>query len=357
MKKIIKSLGRELFGLKWFGRRFKLHQERYYRRNRWRLTFDLILIITIIILAAIAISAWRYRPNVSVLVNQNLPERPEIDLNNPPLEISLKTATSSSLKEAIKAKINLHNQASTVIQDLNISFSVSTPGFNVQKIVYDDNQTGKQIKIAALEASSNQEIEAKIYLTGSGSRTVRWQADISYSVFGQIIKKTIALEDLKLEAIIKTSASLYYNSPQGDQLGMGPLPPLAGLPTDYFAFIRLESDSALEDVICRAKLATNVELGDDRSLLAGDFNYNQSSRQVVWKIGAISADNPYRLGFAIRFIPDNEQVGKTPILISDIACFGHDSLTNAQLKTTTSALDSSLKDDPINQGLGTVERQ
>lgn len=358
MKNIFKALGRELFGLKWFGRRFKLHQERYYRRNRWRLAFDLILIIAIIVLATMAISAWRYRPNVSNIINQALPERPEINLNNPPLEISLDASKVAVPGEAVKVKIKAHNQAETVIQNLVISFSAGTPGFSVKKIVSNEkDQPNKQLKIEALEASSSQEIEADVYLAGSGVRTIRWQADISYSVFGQTIKKTIALDDLKLEAAIKTSASLYYNSPQGDQLGLGPLPPIVGLPTDYWAFIRLESDGNLEEASCRAKLAANVELGDGRSLLAGEFNYNQDSRQIVWKIGTIAADEHYRLGFALRFIPDAEQAGKAPVLISDIACFGRDPLTGSQLKASASALDASLKDDPINQGLGTVEQQ
>jgi len=320
MKNILKALGRELFGLKWFGRRFKLHQESYYRHNRWRLAFDLILIITIIILATMAISAWRYRPDVSNVINQSLPERPEIDLNNPPLEISLDTPEVAIPGEAIRVKVKVRNQAETVIQNLSISFSASTPGFNVGRVaVNGKDQANKQAKIEALEASSSQEVEAEVYLGGGGARTIRWQADISYNVFGQTIKKTIALNDLKLEAAIKTSASLYYNSPQGDQLGLGPLPPIVGLPTDYWAFIRLESDGALEEVSCRAKLAANVELGDGRSLLAGEFNYNQASRQIVCKIGAITAGDPYRLGFALRFIPAAEQAGKTPVLVSDIA--------------------------------------
>jgi len=348
---------------KWASRR-----ERFYRKNRWHLILDITLVIIIILLIAVAVTLYFYRPVASNIINQPLPERLELDLNNPPLVVDFSVATSSfNLGEGTELKINLNNGSKIPASDIKIDLLPLDKNFTISKLelVGANNETvkaeikNKQLIISSLGAGKNKEIKIKVYFKNNNSaiRTIKWQAQEEYSVKGQLIKGSVALPDLYLNAELKAQAAIYYNSPQGDVLGSGPLPPLVGLPTNYWVFFEVKSAGEFKNLVFSAKLPKGVELTDKRSLLAGDFLYNVSSRQVIWKIQELkNQSDSYRVGFEIQFIPEDKQVDKTAILLSGLKSYAHDSLTNNDSYLELADLSTNLDFDKINKGAGKISR-
>lgn len=343
---------------RYFGNRF----ERFYLKNRWHLIFDLSLItVIILLLASVIVFSW-YRPEIGQLFRPNATST-ELDLNNPPLDLDFSLDEKKlELADGMALKIKLSNLSDISLKNVKINLLTVERNFSVLKL---ENQeatsgvlvSGTAIKINALAAQENQELNVKVYFknqTGS-SRTVKWQAQVEYFIGSQVVKETVTLPDLNLTAELLGTAKLYYHSPQGDQLGSGPLPPIVGLPTNYWVFFEAEATGDFNDLVFSAKLPKGVEITDRRSLLGGDFKYNSSSRQVVWTVSELKpALDGYRLGFEIQFIPTETQLAQKPVLISEIRYHAKDALTGEEQQGTVSTLTTNLDFDKISSGQGEV---
>lgn len=363
---------RELFKRKhkwlknnWFTRTFLRGRARFYRMSRSHIALGIFLGMIMVLLIVASIMFFLYHPSVMNIINQPLPERIELDLNNPPLAYNFTASVDYfSNDEAIELKINLHNDGQIPISDIKINFSTLDKNFLINQIdlVSDNIESGivmnnKKLLINSLGADENKEIAIKVYFKNNNlaARTVNWQAQTEYTIRKQVVKELIDLPNLYLKAELQAQAVIYYNSPQGDMLGTGPLPPLAGLPTDYWAFFDVKSSGEFKDLVFSAKLPTGVELTGARSLLAGDFSYNASSRQIIWKIPELKnqGDN-YRIGFEIQFIPNEQQVGSSATLLNNIQCYALDTLTNSEKTLRLQDLSTNLDFDKINKGSGVI---
>ena len=90
------------------------------------------------------------------------------------------------------------------------------------------------------------------------------------------VKQEEAINQNKIEPIIDKKIVLnvrsagYYYSPQGDQLGIGPLPPMVDIQTNYWIFWQIGNfNSDLENFTLTAQLPENIVWTGKKSLLAG----------------------------------------------------------------------------------------
>ncbi len=162
-------------------------------------------------------------------------------------------------------------------------------------------------------------------------------------------KKTIS--DLKVQTAI------YYHSPQGDQLGSGPIPPIVGIPTTYWLFFKADNNgNEVGDFLMSAKLPNNVVFTGNKTLNAGTVSYQADRHLLIWKINSLAKDKSYySAGMEISLTPTQKQVGQNCELVNTINYSANDLEAeveiNGSLKNMTSALDF----DKINQGQGKVE--
>lgn len=351
----------------WFKRRWLNRCERFYRKNRWHLVLDISLGIIIILLITTVIALYFYHPSVKNIIDQPLPERLELNLNNPPLIFDFSAAASSFNDNGdVELTVKFNNSGKIAINDIKVDFLTLDKNFSVNQIKLADSgdESGIEINnrklvLGLLNAGEGREIKINVRFKNNNPaiRTVKWQAQEEYLIKGQIIKESLSLPDLYLKSELKAKAVIYYNSPQGDELGSGPLPPLAGLPTNYWVFFDVESAGEFKDLVFSAKLPAEVELTDRRSILAGDFSYNPSSRQIIWKIPELkNQDDGYRAGFEIQFMPNDKQVGGAAVLLSGAQCYARDSLTGAESHKKLDDLDTNLNFDKINKGAGIIGR-
>jgi hypothetical protein len=306
---------------------FRSRFERYYLKNKWHLVLDLSLLITILILITTLIALVSFRPPVSDISAPNHqisdPLTPPIDINNPPLSlVSTVNKDIISRQEDVKLSITLKNDGSSDISDVALIFEPLDDNFSLSSLEKSNNDENFSIrgnKISGLEikaeSSKNIELIVNFKEKTASTRTVKWQAISEYILNSQPFKQSIQLPDLKLIADMSFNGGAYYTSPQGDQLGIGPLPPVVGLPTRYWVFWEVEGSDDLKDVVVSANLPRGVTLTDQRAVLNGELAYQPDNQKITWKIAQLkSADGPARLKFAVELVPSENQVGKSPIL-------------------------------------------
>lgn len=338
-------------------------RERFYLKNRWHLILDYSLGIIILLLVGIIITLSIYQPKIDK-TTVNIPiQNDAIDLNNPPLSFSFTPSVKSiKLNSPLELKINFKNSSQLNIYDVKATLLIIDKNFSIDRIEktkdsLDLEVINNQLILSSLSAKENRELSVLVYFKDKTKldRIIKWQSQSEYAIQGQLFKELISLPDINLAAELEASARAYYNSPQGDQLGSGPLPPVVSLPTNYWVFFDVMSAGDFKNLVFSAKLGKEVELTDRRSLLSGDFKYNSASRQIVWTVPELkNQSDSYRVGFEIQFVPTEAQLNKTPFLISDIKYYAHDNLINGDNSGELPSISTNLDYDRINKGQGKV---
>ncbi len=338
-------------------------RERFYLKNRWHLVLDYSLGIIILLLIGVLISLFAYQPKIEKTESGVQIQGHTIDINNPPLSFVFASgAKSVSINKPLELKIIFKNSGQLDIQNVKTTLLIIDKNFSIDKIEKTNNSldleiVNNQITLRSLGANENRELGVLVHFKDKTkvSRVIKWQVQNEYSVQGQIIKELFDLSDVNLAAELEASAKAYYNSPQGDQLGSGPMPPAISLPTNYWVFFDVISAGDFKNLVFSAKLSKGVELTDRRSLLSGDFKYNSASRKVIWTTPELkNQSDSYRIGFEIQFVPTESQLDETPILISDIKYYAYDSLIGGENSGVLPDISTNLDFDHVNKGLGKV---
>lgn len=341
---------------------FRGRWERFYLKNHWHLVLDLSLVMITLILIAVAASLYSYRPNISWWSGFS---GPEVDLNNPPLQLDFRIdSVVFEDKEAVTVRVGFKNNGSARINEAKIEFTPADSDFSVSRLTVSEevkNQSwkisGQKVILPSLDPGESGEAELKIYLAvnNSAARKFNWLAQTEYIFSGKLLKKSTILPALIMAAQLEIKSVAYYTSPQGDQLGVGPLPPIVGIPTNYWLFWEATGSSDFQDLVLSARLPQGVGLTDNRSLLAGDFSYNEATRQVIWKIKELKGgDDNYRLGFEVRLLPIESQIGQKLPLLTTSWYRAQDILTKEEVNGTFEEPTTDLADDNFNRGQGQV---
>ena len=340
-------------------RYFRSRFERFYFKSHWHFVLDFSLMIIIVCLLASIIGLYFYRP---YLPGFGSSVHTPVDLNNPPLVLEFSPAEGAAiLKDGTALKISFKNSGQVAVADLKISLESSDGNFSLKAVEKTgDGQgyaiNGQTIIFSEIAAGTRGEAEVKAYFTAKGEgRAINWRARSTYSVGSQTLKHDFDLPALKVKAEIKVSDAAYYTSPQGDQLGIGPLPPLVSIPTNYWIFFEAQSAADWKNLVVSARLPKGVELTDSRSLLAGDFNYNPETRQLIWKVASLAGrPESYRIGFEIQLTPTADQVGQVLPLLSNPQYYATDALTGEEANGSLDKLTTDLDKDRFNAGQGKV---
>ncbi len=345
--------------IKLLKRHWQWRLERFYRRNRWHLVLDLSLLVVIVVLATVVITLFSYHPRFSNLISGSQPG--EINLENPPLSLTFSVPQPGfKLADGAELEIRLDNSGDSELEDIAIDLETTNQDFSVVGIeplteISGLDVVGQRLSLSKLPAKASLVLKAKVSFSTKSetAKIIGWQAQSAYTYNGQVIKDAWILPELKLKSELKAKAFAYYNSPQGDQLGVGPLPPVVGIPTTYWLFLEVSSDGSFKDLVFSGKLPAGVELSGQRSLLAGEFKYNTSTRQVLWRLKAVEAEETnYRIGFEVSFKPTEDQLGQVANLMTDVRYYAQDGVTAESVEGYLDDLDTDLSADKLNHGRG-----
>lgn len=154
---------------------------------------------------------------------------------------------------------------------------------------------------------------------------------------------------------VSLSASIRYYATSGDQLGVGPLPPIADQPTHYWLQWRLAPRSdAVRDLVLKASLPQGVRWTGNVALpIGGDIT--EENGELIWKLSEWPAQTDGIANIEIEFTPTTAMKGITPYLLGESSIEATDARTFEIIKTTYPALDTSLPDDERARGNGVVQ--
>lgn len=340
-------------------------RDRFYFKSRWNLFMDITL--SVIVLILIGIVTYLYlRPEPVVTIDEpKVVEKYQLDVNNPPLDLNLDYGEKKFLKnlgEAVSLNLSFNNKSRWPLKNVKVQITTLDRNFSVFKLVSGAEAdlveiSGQEITFSELKPHETADLLLDVYFKArsNSGRTINWQALLTYYVDEQLVQEIIPIEDFILAAELQATAGAYYHSSQGDQLGSGPLPPVVSLPTNYWVFFDVDSTGDFSDLVFSAKLAPGVELTGNRALLAGNFNYNESLRQIIWTIPELNFQGEsYRVGFEVQLIPSENQVGTTPVLLSNIRYYAHDKLIAEDAYYNLNDITTNLNNDKLNQGQGQV---
>lgn len=346
----------------WHGRR-----EKFYRRNRWHLVLDISLSVVILLLLGLSLRLALYSPAVIDAISNSIHQ---LNGGQDKRVLSLQTDIFS-LQNNIKAgdvlswRVHYKNNGNVKIDNAKLSIDLASAAFNLNILSANDSSD------KSLSVKNNQVELEDIAVNAEGDFTITasWRAE--KSDFPRIIKGNLLIKaysgalsfskespfpEIKIISNLTVNASVYFHSPQGDQLGIGPVPPIIGVPTTYWLIVKaLNNGNDLENFVFSAKLPDNVDLNDEQSLLAGKFTYNKESRRLVWQVDSLAATGgDYIANFALVLTPTASQLGQNAALLKDLQYHVSDTLTNTEISAFLKDLDSSLPDDRLNRGQGKV---
>ncbi len=340
----------------------KRHTQYYLKEHGWHRLIDLVMLILIIglIIAFIIIKKQITPPVDTNPVNhvEKIPATSQEALSfDNPIFIS-----SIAAQKYFDFEVEVENPDREEMYDLELSFKSSEARLRLSQVTTESSEVTPTLRanhIVIDNLSSGQKLKIKVKVSAEPlvvKRTLSWELEGRYRQGEQEKSVTHELKNLNLVSNLKASAAAYYNSQYGDQLGSGPIPPLAGLPTNYWIFLEANNEgNKLEGLTFTARLADGVTLGNGRTLSSGFLDYDEGLRRLTWTIKDLSEeDNNYRAGFEIQLIPSAEQVGKTPILVSNISYLATDSFTGTRLSGRLPDIDTSLPEDSLNEGQGVV---
>jgi hypothetical protein len=159
----------------------------------------------------------------------------------------------------------------------------------------------------------------------------------------------------KLSSRLSLTTTALFFTPEGDQIGVGSVPPKVGEYTSYWAVIKvINTNNKVRGAKIIAQIPGGVEFTNIYNVTAGDqIIYHKNSNQIEWQIEEIPVlagiYNPApEARIQIAITPLSDQVGTSPLLLSGISATATDEVTGALLTasgkniSTIISLDESL---------------
>ena len=151
--------------------------------------------------------------------------------------------------------------------------------------------------------------------------------------------------------LILETLGLFYTQ-QGDQIGVGSIPPKVGEYTSYWAIIQINNTTnKIKDLKVTTKLPAGVEFTNIYNVTDGNqIVFDETTRTLSWSVDSISAlagfFNPApeaRIQLAIT--PTANQAGQSPALLTNITATATDTISNAFLSATGKNISTAIFSD------------
>lgn len=257
--------------------------------------------------------------------------------------------------------------ANTTDQEISgIAFLVSSlrDTFSLRDVVVDSpavSVNGNRITyLEPLQPGGKKTFDAKIDLIRlktvlndyAGAKIL-----VVYDLNGQHFEYPILSPQIKVSSNLSLESGGYYYGPQGDQLGVGPLPPKVDIPTTYWVIWQINNlGNDLEAAEVIADLPENVVWPDQQSVSTGELSYSPVSRRILWKVGTVSrSGGNYRASFAVSIVPRSSEIGTIPELLKGITLTARDKFSGQILSKKAPIITTALEADHRSAGKGTVE--
>lgn len=317
---------------------------------------------------AIKEDSIKFQTKVDLNINENnfsfLDAEKNIEIRQPDLSLEIKSDTKSiNNGEKVKYAVNCSNKGESA-KDIVINLSSNNPNFSLKSVQASKLPSGVKLEknilsISSLntEESSQFELEA-VYERRQflSNQEVSLKAELNYQASEQKLKHTFISTKNRVNSQISALANAYYYSPQGDQLGVGPLPPVVDMATKYWIFLELNVlGNDLSNASLSAELPNNVYFSNNKRVLNGDLKYGEIGKRLIWELDSINGSaNKYRADFEVSLIPEQQDLGKILNLLENIEINVKDNFTGENISLKLPNINTNLKNDKLSSGRGRV---
>ncbi|KKU34222.1 MAG: hypothetical protein UX57_C0001G0018 [Candidatus Uhrbacteria bacterium GW2011_GWE2_46_68] len=271
----------------------------------------------------------------------------------------------------MKITIAYENTGDATIYDVRIGVQSNSPFVSQKNILIDKDDA---IDLDEITPGQKGEVilSTRLRSSVSVSELSRYE-NISIDTtplttyrLGSMDGQEIAYTGTSLSTILTTPLVLEsfarYALPSGDQLGRGPLPPRVGQETKYWIFWHLSgTTNPLSQVTIEGTLPPYVSFTGRQTVSQDEgVTYNPALQTVSWTSHFVQPTlDPQSavvgIAFEVSLIPTEEQIGTSPILLSDIQITALDQTTGAFVSATSAAITTDLPEDIMASEKGVVE--
>ena len=274
--------------------------------------------------------------------------------------------------DTVEYTLRYENKETSTLKNINITAHISSDFINA-----NNNQrfwsANSLPALASLNPGQKGEIKFKVNTKNSITQTQASQknfiveswADASYNTsldpndtLFNISEKNIQ----KINTVLAIQAFARYYSPEREQLGVGPTPPVVGQKTKYWIFFSLDNSyNDLKDIILTSNLAKNVSWTMKTTATSDeDAQYNPNNNQITWTLKTIPAASsffpPVGTGFEIQIIPSSDQAGSVADLLENIQVSATDAFTGDKITAPAKNISTKLISDHWEKSSGIVKK-
>jgi|FLOH01.1.fsa_nt_gi hypothetical protein len=239
--------------------------------------------------------------------------RPQIDL-----DFTLNNNEAFNLDQYYQARIFVFNREQYDLRSAQIKLVSKTDNINIIT-------KPKEMDYYSIKANEEKFIDFEFMLNRDGviDSSVILQAELTW--FDQDNNQIYVYDtsiNITLNPQLIIDARLYYYTPDGDQIGYGPLPPEVDEATSYWLSIKLwPTFGSLDSMELVASLGEGVSL-KNYNTIAGEISIDN---QISWQVNDFT-DDIYstipRLNLQLEVIPEESQIGGIISLLRNISATG-----------------------------------
>ncbi len=245
------------------------------------------------------------------------------------------------------------------LENVKITANIDSPFAPDKKISWDKLSTPALSKI---KAGQEGEIKFNLKIKSKIEQTSAEQKNFTLSISPETTYQLPKPENLsgfsagdkliqKINTALNLQATARYYTDEGDQLGIGPLPPVIGAPTKYWIFFKIENlYNDVKNISIAATLSRNVSWTGKISTTADQgVIYNQNNGQLSWGVGSVGAPAAFLpdigAAFEVELLPTADQSGRLANLIENIQISGLDEFTGQKITKKIPAITTALDFD------------
>ncbi|MBU1037329.1 hypothetical protein KKF32_04910 [Patescibacteria group bacterium] len=338
----------------------KTRYQRFYQKNKVHVWLDVLFILIILFLLIFNLffilnkDSCRLSVDVGNIQLVNIEKEDlsaKINLNLEQELINNPQAIISQGQDFI-LKITYQNSGSQDLQNLNLMTNIES-----QDLQYQLLSGNLKKNYLHLNSGKKLENEIKLKFVSSSENVVKIQSELTFEANRKSKKISSEVFYLKVNSDLKFISSARYFTKEGDQLGIGPLPPEVNKKTSYWLFWQLDNSlNDLADVQVSGFLPANVSYSGKSSVTSGEgLKYEANERKIIWQLGKLAKEQKtVQASFEVEIIPTLAQIKTAPLLMREIMVKAKDSYTNQLLELSSNNITTFLLYDDFAKDLGTV---
>lgn len=284
--------------------------------------------------------------------------------------------------DRLRFAIGYRNTGSVSLEDVEISLVFGTEPKDARMLLWNDlgdvkggvldgnriTWTGKQVpQLVRIGPDDDGVINVEVPILAAPLPDV---TDVDYRISASVETKIGTIDGQITDRVTKTQpiearinsdahlvAVARYFDGDGQPVGSGPLPPVAGEQTSYRVTWGLSNTfHDLADLRISAKLPPNVTWTGASDVDAGDLRFDAAAEKLIWTLNWLPVSiKALDISFMVGITPASEQVGKLPTLVDAVIFEATDRVTGATILLSEPPLTTGLEGDDFAAGKGRVQ--